>query len=134
MPTQESIRSGQQSIAPQTVIDSLIFLNFKDGARTPELLISMLRDMTPNDLRRFLYLATAQCSIPAGGLQNPYPLATNPDKITIQSLGRSDSRRLPVGRACFYRVDMPEYEDRDLLREKLGATLGHLDGAGFDLD
>jgi len=90
--------------------------------------------MTPNDLRRFLYLATAQCNIPGGGLHNPYPLAANPDKITIQSLSGRDVGRLPVGRACFYRVDMPEYDDANLLREKLGATLGHLDGAGFHLD
>jgi len=89
--------------------------------------------MAPNDLRRFLYLATAQCNLPQGGLHNPYPLAAHPDKITIQCTG-SDPQRLPVGRACFYRIDMPEYGEPGVLQEKLGLTLGHLDGAGFHLD
>merc|ERR1711924_358616 len=114
----------------------LTFEDFPDGSPTPELLRAVVQGLSPNNLRRFLYLATAQCSIPGRGLQNPYhnhgfPMSSAPDRITVQCA--DDVSRLPVGRSCFYRVDLPDYQDAEVLRDKLMTTLGNLEGTGFHL-
>ena len=49
------LASGQQSIAPQTVVDALLFVGFEEASTTPGHLRAIIGDMAPNDLRRSLF-------------------------------------------------------------------------------
>jgi hypothetical protein len=48
--------------------------------------------------------------------------------LTIHQCPPSD--RLPVGRTCFRRIDLPDYQDPGVLREKLLLALATMDGSG----
>ena len=84
-------------------------------------LLELLRELRRNDLRRFLRLATGQATI-TRGQRTP---------VTIHRCPPSD--RLPIGRTCFRRVDLPDYNDAEVLREKMLLALATMDGSGFGL-
>ena len=49
--------------------------------------------------------------------------------ITVHCCPQSE--RLPVGRTCFRRIDLPDYGDKAVLRAKLLLALATLDASGF---
>ena len=124
---------GQQNLDPTQLLDCLTFSGFSESSNTPAYLRELITTLSPNQMRRLLYMATAQCAIPASGLENQQPGVSNPNKLTIMNKG-PDVDFLPVGRACFYQLDLPDYDNLDVLSTKLLAALEHIDGTGFELE
>jgi serine/threonine protein kinase/tetratricopeptide (TPR) repeat protein len=112
---------GQQHLHANTIIDSLDFQGFPSTSSTPSHLKDCLRVSGQNNLRRFLRLCTANVSIPHGGL---------PRKIKV--LCTADVERFPVGHACVYQLDLPDYNDAAVLRAKLATALAHVND-GFHI-
>jgi hypothetical protein len=112
---------GQQHIQSIMIIDSLDFQGFPATSSTPEHLKDALRASGQNNLRRFLRLCTANVSIPHGGLSRK-----------IKVLCTSDTDRLPVGHACVFQLDLPDYNDAGVLRSKLATALAHIND-GFHI-
>eukprot|EP00898_Chlorokybus_atmophyticus_P005482 jgi/Chlat1/5935/Chrsp4S06260 len=112
---------GEEHVDAHMVVELIRFspADWPTTSRTPADLLALLHELRSNDLRRFLRLATAQCTIARG--------TTAP--ITIHRIQSSD--RLPVGRTCFRRVDLPDYKDAQVLQDKLLLALATLDGSGF---
>jgi hypothetical protein len=110
---------GESHIDGHMVASALRFSGWASSSSTPGHLVEMLLEMTPQELRRFLLLGTSSCALPVGGGGSGF--------LTIQRCPASE--RLPVGRTCFRRVDLPEYEDKELLRTKLMMALANLDEA-----
>ena len=100
------VLSGETHIDGHMVASSLRFAGWDPSSSTPGHLVGVLQELSAPMLRRFLILCTSSCSL--GHAQPP---------ITIQRC--PPSSRLPVGRTCFRRLDLPAFEDRDVLREKL---------------
>lgn len=107
--------SGMQHIDPQVIISALDFKNFPASSSTPSYLQETLSHMTQNNLRRFLQLCTSTATVPASGAMK---------KITVVCC--ADRQRLPVGHGCVYQLDLPDYNDKRELEEKLLVALAHV--------
>jgi serine/threonine protein kinase/tetratricopeptide (TPR) repeat protein len=112
---------GQQHLHPSALVQSLEFQGFPESSRTPRLLEQVILSISQNNLRRFLRLCTGGVSIPHTGLSR---------KIKI--LCTHDLSRLPVGHGCVFQLDLPDYNDLDVLREKLAVALAHVND-GFHI-
>jgi hypothetical protein len=64
---------------------------------------------------------TEQDIIPASGLMNPNMFCPHRDKITIEcmTLISLPPTALPVAHVCFYKLDLPDYDDYETLETKL---------------
>lgn len=75
--------------------------------------------------RRLLEFVTASDRVPVGGMRNL--------QFVIQKNGEEegDKGRLPTAYTCYGTLLLPEYTDRDTLRERLGMALENAQGFGF---
>mmetsp|Transcript_112181 Transcript_112181/g.194772 ORF Transcript_112181/g.194772 Transcript_112181/m.194772 type:complete len:1356 (-) Transcript_112181:447-4514(-) len=110
------IMCGSQHIKAELLIKQFAFRGFPVASKTPTLLVEFVRSMTQNNLRRFLRLTTASCVLPYRGLQRHISVVCIPD-----------SGALPVGHTCSVQLDLPDYNDEEKLRQKLGLALAHAD-------
>lgn len=106
---------GENYIDGHMVASRMRFAGWPSYSSTPVHLVSLLHEMTPQELRRFLLLGTSACALDGDV------------RITIQRCPPSE--RLPVGRTCFRRIDLPDYSDKEMLRKKLLIALSYLDEA-----
>ncbi len=116
-------------LTAEAIIAHFKWIGFDQFTPTPQHLCNFLSDCFPNDLRRFLRLATAMYALPRSGvLGRP---------IVIQAT--SDRSKLPVGHTCHFQIDLPDYQHYETLKEKMvrrrmpAATL-HLSIADRELE
>lgn len=133
---------GSPTLDPQDVVDLLRFQGFSDQSPTPEALCDFLLSASQVQLRQFLRLVTSLIAIPPGGFRQP---------ITVQC--SFDPSKLPCGHTCTRAcvscatscllcadalsvpadtLDLPDYQFKDLLRDKMSIALEHTDTTGFD--
>lgn len=105
---------GQMHISAQVILDALDFQGFDSHSNTPKYLREILLEMSQNNLRRFLQLCTTTAAVPASGAMK---------KIKVLRCG--DPQRLPVGHGCVNQLDLPDYNDRQTIKEKLEVALAH---------
>ncbi|PKS11389.1 hypothetical protein jhhlp_003152 [Lomentospora prolificans] len=74
--------------------------------------------------RRLLEFVTASDRVPVGGMQNI--------QFVIQRNGEEGPLgRLPTAYTCYGTLLLPEYQDKDVLKERLGMALENAQGFGF---
>ncbi|KAK7747053.1 hypothetical protein SLS62_009208 [Diatrype stigma] len=75
--------------------------------------------------RRLLEFVTASDRVPVGGVANV--------QFVIQRNGeeQGDQGHLPTAYTCYGTLLLPEYRDREVLRERLGMALENAQGFGF---
>ncbi|CAJ1036953.1 Tetratricopeptide repeat/Protein tyrosine kinase/Protein kinase domain [Leishmania utingensis] len=105
---------GQLHVSAQVIVDALEFQGFDSTSNTPKYLKEVLLDMSQNNLRRFLQLCTATAAVPVNGAVKK-----------IKVLRCSDETRLPVGHGCTNQLDLPDYNDKQVIKEKLEIALAH---------
>ena len=91
-------------------------------------LIAVLREFSPEQMRKFLRFVTSNTQLPLGGfgLMNP--------RFAVQRVGRlsrSGSVMLPMTHTCSNTLDLPLYQSRDELREKLLIAINADSAMGF---
>lgn len=106
---------GVQHVPPQAIVDALEFQGFPASSKTPQHLKEILTAMSQNNLRRFLELCTSTAAIPVTGVMR-----------RIKVLRTSDTARLPVGHGCVFQLDLPDYNDKQVLQNKLEVALAHV--------
>lgn len=106
---------GVQHVPAQTIIDALEFQGFPSASNTPQHLKNLLLGMSQNNLRRFLELCTSTAALPATDAMR-----------RIKVLRTGDAIRLPVGHGCVFQLDLPDYNDKKVLEEKLQMALAHV--------
>lgn len=105
---------GQLHVSAQVIVDALEFQGFSRNSNTPRYLKEVLLDMSQNNLRRFLQLCTATAAVPMSGAMKK-----------IKVLRCADEGRLPVGHGCTNQLDLPDYNDKQIIKEKLEIALAH---------
>ena len=121
-PTELQMVLGSQAhLHAGDIIKSLEFVNFPPASNTPTQMIDLLKGLSQHNLRRFLRLCTSSLSVPQGGF---------PRKIKV--LCTADVARLPVGHTCAMQLDLPDYNDAIVLRDKMAVALAHVND-GFHL-
>ena len=74
--------------------------------------------------RRLLEFVTASDRVPVGGMQHV--------QFVIQKNGVENAGgRLPTAYTCYGTLLLPEYENKEVLSERLGMALGNAQGFGF---
>ncbi|EPY31222.1 MAP kinase kinase-like protein [Strigomonas culicis] len=106
---------GAQHISVEVVVAALDCQGFSPSSHTPADLKSVLREMSQNNLRRFLQLCTSSATIPSSGTLKK-----------IKVICCADTNRLPVGHGCVNQLDLPDYNNRNVLKEKLSVSLAHV--------
>jgi hypothetical protein len=112
---------GDSHIDGYMIETALRFSGWPSTSSTTRHLLEIIHELHPSELRRFLRFASSSCALPGGAFGG------NGNRITVQRCPASE--RLPVGRTCFCRIDLPDYDDKELLRSKLLMALHSLDEA-----
>ena len=75
--------------------------------------------------RKLLEFVTASDRVPVGGLANI--------QFVVQKNGEEDGEggHLPTAYTCYGTLLLPEYKDKDVLRERLAMALENAQGFGF---
>ena len=106
---------GQQQISPHILIELLnIPQDWLAAAVTTTArdLIDFILHLSSNDLRRFLRFATGHCSL-------SFLEDQSRSKLRINVVKRPKSNNLPVGRPCLRHIDLPDYNSKGTLQEKM---------------
>ncbi|EPY40040.1 MAP kinase kinase-like protein [Angomonas deanei] len=106
---------GMQHVPPELIISALEFQGFDSSSKTPQHLKEVLKEMNQNNLRRFLQLCTSSAALPANNTMKK-----------IRVLKGADLNRLPVGHGCTNQLDLPDYNDKEVLQAKLSISLAHV--------
>ena len=108
---------GRHQISPHMVIELLNIPEewVKDTlSTTARDLIDFILHLSSNDLRRFLLFATGHCS-PSLTLEDQ----SSRSKVRINVLRCVQSTNLPLGRPCLRHIDLPDYNHKGMLEEKM---------------
>ena len=106
---------GQQQISPHILIELLnIPQDWLAAAVTTTArdLIDFILHLSSNDLRRFLRFATGHCSL-------SFLEDQSRSKLRINVVKRPKSNNLPGGRPCLRHIDLPDYNSKGTLQEKM---------------
>jgi hypothetical protein len=121
------------SLKGAELVAALRFSGFPRRSDTPEHLKGILRDrFTDAQRRRFLSFVTASTVLPGlgatGGGEGGGNTTSGKINIAFVPWG---NERLPLAHTCFDRLDLPDYQDAELLHTKLTWCLDNLEMAGF---
>ena len=113
---------GHQQISPHVRLGLLSvpqpWLEDPDTTTARDL-IDFVLHLSSNDLRRFLRFATGHCSLDR---------ARSKTRINVLRCPKSNNK--PVGRPCLRHMDLPDYNDKGLLQEKMLSCLNAIDEGG----
>lgn len=101
---------GQELIDPKRIIELLQFEGFNES-QTPNDLISILQEFSNLNLRMFLEFITGQCGLKEN------------EKRRILIYKSNNRNSLPISHVCGWQLDLPDYQNRDLLKTKLLISL-----------
>eukprot|EP01133_Synstelium_polycarpum_P003478 gene3478-3969_t len=114
-------------VCGNTLVDAALiqrnvkFIGFPSSSNTPAHLLAALGRMSQDELHLFLRFLTGMVVVPMQGLERP---------LTVVAVPKSD--KLPCAHTCSYQLDLPDYDDADLLQKKILQMLEWLDsGFGF---
>eukprot|EP01056_Protomagalhaensia_sp_Gyna25_P001812 Protomagalhaensia_sp_Gyna_25__1811@NODE_1957_length_1385_cov_3_308321_g1611_i0_p2_GENE_NODE_1957_length_1385_cov_3_308321_g1611_i0NODE_1957_length_1385_cov_3_308321_g1611_i0_p2_ORF_typecomplete_len159_score25_27HECT/PF00632_25/2_2e59_NODE_1957_length_1385_cov_3_308321_g1611_i056532 len=76
----------------------------------------ILEEMDQNQLATFLQFTTGTSRVPLGGFQNLMGMRGPQRFVIVQAYGQD---RLPAAHTCFNQLDVPNYETKELMKQKL---------------
>jgi E3 ubiquitin-protein ligase HUWE1 len=77
-----------------------------------------------------LQFVTGSSKVPVEGFENLQGM-NGPEKFSITRIVTNDTMRLPQGHTCFNQLDLPEYESKEILQERLMWAIKESQGFGF---
>jgi len=106
-----------------------LFETSKENHKVVQWFWEVVRDEFDQEMRaRLLQFATATSSIPLGGFACLLDFHGDICNFTVRGVDAHDD--LPRASTCFNRIYLPNYESKDILREKLTIAVLHA-GTGF---
>lgn len=110
---------GNTLVDASTLQKNCKFVGFPNDSQTPIFFSRVIEKMSQDELHLFLRFLTGMVVIPLEGLEKP---------LSIVYIPKSD--KLPSAHTCSYQLDLPDYNDQDILQKKLLQMLEWLD-SGF---
>ncbi|KAK3331971.1 hypothetical protein B0T19DRAFT_90266 [Cercophora scortea] len=121
-PLLQSIVEGVQEIDIAELKQYTRYVGWDANHRTVRDFWSVVRKFDDETKRRLLEFVTASDRVPVGGMENIL--------FVLQKNGDDDTR-LPTSYTCYGILLLPEYSDRETLKERLTYSLGNGYGFGF---
>jgi hypothetical protein len=113
------VMCGQQSVDAEEIINALEFSGFPRGTRTQQYIEETLRAWPEPSLKCFLRFITSMTCVPPDG-----------GKIKILC-DRGGTEAYPKAHTCFNRLDMPDYNSKAIVTQRLQFCVDNVDAAGF---
>ncbi|KAH7312151.1 hypothetical protein B0I35DRAFT_356108 [Stachybotrys elegans] len=120
----QSIVEGIQEIDISELRRYARYVGWDASHRTVKEFWSIVKRYDDRMKRKLLEFVTASDRVPVGGMRNLH--------FVIQKNGESgEGGRLPTAYTCYGTLLLPEYRDKEVLRERLGMALENAQGFGF---
>ncbi|KAG7286077.1 hypothetical protein NEMBOFW57_008380 [Staphylotrichum longicolle] len=121
----QSVVEGVQEIDVAELKRYTRYVGWDASHRTVKDFWSVVKRFDDRMKRKLLEFVTASDRVPVGGVKNMM--------FIVQRNGEEDdpAGRLPTSYTCYGTLLLPEYRDREMLRERLGMALENAQGFGF---
>lgn len=103
---------GETVVSAPHIVSALRFSGFPKRSKVPVWLTDLLLSASEDHLRKFLVFVTGSPSLTAS-----FGQSSSQVKINVRHQTRSAA--LPTAHTCFYHLDIPDYDDRDVFQNKL---------------
>jgi len=114
----EILISGESQIDLAEMKKHVTFRTYSQNDQIIIWLWEVLEEFSPDQLTSFYYFVSGSTKVPFGGFKE-YP---------IRIYDNSEKEGLPIAHTCSYAIEIPRYDSKDKLREKLLTAI--FDGAG----
>ncbi|KYK61066.1 HECT domain-containing protein [Drechmeria coniospora] len=123
--TLQSLVEGVQEINISELRRHARYVGWDSSHRTIKDFWSIVKRYDDRLKRKLLEFVTASDRVPVGGMRNL--------QFVVQRNGEETGKggHLPTAYTCYGTLLLPEYKDKDLLRERLGMALENAQGFGF---
>ncbi|KAK4160037.1 ubiquitin-protein ligase E3A [Cladorrhinum sp. PSN259] len=121
----QSLVEGVQEIDISELKRYVRYIGWDASHRTVKDFWSIVKKYDDDMKRKLLEFVTASDRVPVGGVKNM--------AFIIQRNGEEEDEkgRLPTSYTCYGTLLLPEYRDKEVLRERLGMALENARGFGF---
>jgi len=121
----QSVVEGVQEIDVAELKRYARYVGWDASHRTVKDFWSVVKRYDERMKRKLLEFVTASDRVPVGGVKNLM--------FIIQRNGEEEdpAGRLPTSYTCYGTLLLPEYRDKEMLRERLGMALENAQGFGF---
>jgi hypothetical protein len=121
----QSLVEGIQDIDILELRRNTRYVGWDASHRTIKDFWSIVKKYDLDMRRRLLEFVTASDRVPVGGMRNM--------QFVIQKNGEEEGEkgRLPTAYTCYGTLLLPEYTDKEILKERLGMALENAQGFGF---
>ncbi len=121
----QSVVEGVQEIDVSELKRYTRYVGWDASHRTVKDFWSVVKRFDEATKRKLLEFVTASDRVPVGGVKNMM--------FIVQRNGEEENPagRLPTSYTCYGTLLLPEYRDRDMLRERLSMALENAQGFGF---
>ncbi|KAK2074735.1 hypothetical protein P8C59_008918 [Phyllachora maydis] len=121
----QSVVEGVQEIDVAELRRCARYVGWDASHRTVRDFWSIVRRFDDDAKRRLLEFVTASDRVPVGGIKNM--------QFVVQKNGTEDDANghLPTAYTCYGTLLLPEYRDKEILRERLQMALANAQGFGF---
>lgn len=124
-PLLQSLIEGSQAIDISELRRHTRYVGWDASHRTVRDFWSIVKKYTDDQKKKLLEFVTASDRLPVGGMRNL--------QFVVQRNGEVEGvgGRLPTAYTCYGTLLLPEYRDKEVLRERLGMALENAQGFGF---
>jgi hypothetical protein len=124
-PLLQSIVEGTQEIDIAELRRATRYVGWDASHRTVRDFWNIVKRYDDRMKRKLLEFVTASDRVPVGGMRNV--------QFVVQRNGAEEGEagHLPTAYTCYGTLLLPEYRDRDVLKERLGMALENAQGFGF---
>ncbi|KAJ2901629.1 putative HECT-domain-containing protein [Zalerion maritima] len=123
-PLLQNLVEGIQTIDVPELRRYARYVGFEPSNKTIRDFWSIVKRYDERMKRKLLEFVTASDRVPVGGMKNL--------QFVIQKNGEQDDRgHLPTAYTCYGTLLLPEYRDKEVLKERLGMALQNAQGFGF---
>ncbi|KAJ0119810.1 hypothetical protein J7T55_014015 [Diaporthe amygdali] len=121
----QNLVEGQQEIDVSELRRAARYVGYSSASRTIKDFWKIVREYDDQMKRKLLEFVTASDRVPVGGVKNI--------QFVVQKNGEEDGHdgHLPTAYTCYGTLLLPEYRDREVLKERLSMALENAQGFGF---
>jgi hypothetical protein len=121
----QNLVEGQQEIEVSELRRAARYVGYSATSRTVKDFWKIVREYDDQMKRKLLEFVTASDRVPVGGIKNI--------QFVVQKNGEEDGPdgHLPTAYTCYGTLLLPEYRDREVLKERLSMALENAQGFGF---
>ena len=77
-----------------------------------------------------MQFVTGSSKVPVEGFSKLQGM-NGPEPFTIYRIATDDQMRLPAGHTCFNQLDLPQYQSKEIMHERLMWAIKECSGFGF---